>query len=81
MMQEQKRGYFAYLLRLWHVHQQKGWSWRASLESPTSGNRLGFTSIDDLCAFLRRETLLSSTIPEVQLSDQDNPKLVEGDSK
>ena len=63
---KQQRRYLAYLLRLW---QESGGSsdpvgdpplWRASLESPQSGARLGFASLVDLFAFLEEET---SSIP------------------
>ena len=62
----QERRYLSYLLRLW---QESGGSsdpvgdpplWRASLESPQTGARLGFASLVDLFAFLEEET---SSIP------------------
>jgi hypothetical protein len=62
----QERRYLAYLLRLW---QESGGSgdplgdpplWRASLERPQSGERLGFASLKDLFAFLEEETGLRS---------------------
>jgi hypothetical protein len=57
----QQRQYLSYLLRLW---QASGGSsdplgdpplWRASLESPQTGTRLGFASLGDLFAFLEEE--------------------------
>lgn len=62
----QERRYLSYLLRLW---QESGGSsdpvgdpplWRASLESPQIGARLGFASLVDLFSFLEEET---SSIP------------------
>jgi hypothetical protein len=60
----QQRRYLAYLLRLW---QESGGDpprdpplWRASLERPQSGDRLGFASLADLFAFLDNETGSSS---------------------
>jgi hypothetical protein len=56
------RRYLSYLLRLW---QESGGSsdplgnrplWRASLERPQAGERLGFASLADLFAFLENET-------------------------
>jgi len=49
------RRYISYLLRLWQTQSDEGLAWRASLESPHSGERVGFTSLADLCAFLERE--------------------------
>lgn len=58
----QQRQYLSYLLRLW---QAGGGSsdplgdpplWRASVERPHDGERLGFASLEDLLAFLAEET-------------------------
>lgn len=54
-MTRQKRPYLSYLLRLWAVGPEDTPSWRASLESTRSGERLGFASLDDLCHFLREQ--------------------------
>ena len=43
----------AYLLRLWQVRCKEGTTWRASLESARSGERLGFASLNELFDFLR----------------------------
>jgi hypothetical protein len=56
-MSEKKRGYTSYLLRLWPVEDKGRLVWRASLESPQSGKRWGFASLDALFAFLRQETV------------------------
>ena len=68
----QKRQYLSYLLRLW----QEGSGdtprdpplWRASLERPKAGGRLGFESLADLFAFLEKETESSS--PGLERSEQ-----------
>jgi hypothetical protein len=52
-----ERGYASYLLRLWAIEDQGRLVWRASLESPHSGERWGFASLDALFAFLRQETI------------------------
>jgi len=52
-----KRGYASYLLRLWPIEDKGRLVWRASLESPHSGERWGFASLDALFAFLRQETI------------------------
>ena len=43
----ERRDYLSYLLRLWRVGKQKA-VWRASLESPHTGERIGFASLGDL---------------------------------
>jgi hypothetical protein len=43
------------MLRLWQTGSDEGLVWRCSLESPQSGERLGFASLPDLCAYLERE--------------------------
>jgi hypothetical protein len=42
----------SYLLRLWQVRSGGELLWRASLESPHTGERVGFASLDDLFGFL-----------------------------
>ena len=48
-MKKQQRRYRSYLLRLWQTSNGKKQIWRASLESPGSGERQGF-------AFLQIQT-------------------------
>jgi hypothetical protein len=45
-------GYISYLLRLWRVTVAGRVCWRASLECPHTGERLGFADADSLWAFL-----------------------------
>ena len=55
------RDYVSYLLRMWRDSANEGAAplneapWRASLQSPGTGDRVGFASLDDLFAFLRRQ--------------------------
>lgn len=71
----QQRRYLSYLLRLW---QESGGDlphgdpplWRASLETPQAGDRLGFASLDALFAFLENETRSSS--PGLEGGDEEN---------
>ena len=51
----QSPDYLSYLLRLWRARGEVD-SWRASLESPLTGERLGFGSLDELFSFLREQT-------------------------
>jgi hypothetical protein len=61
-MDKQTPDYHSYLLRLWRVNGGAASSsyrepvWRASLEHPLSGERVGFASVDDLVEYLRRQT-------------------------
>jgi hypothetical protein len=66
---EQQRRYLSYLLRLWQEssgdlpqgNAPRGPPlWRASLERPQNGERLGFASLVDLFAFLESETRVTS---------------------
>jgi hypothetical protein len=47
--------YISYLLRIWQSNGNET-VWRASLQDPHTGKRLGFASIDELYIFLRRQT-------------------------
>ena len=55
-MTSQERGYISYLVRLWRVRGRGKPIWRASLESPQTGQRLGFANLADLFTFLADET-------------------------
>jgi len=48
--------YWSYLLRLWLAHERGRPVWRASLQSPHTGERVSFCTLDELFAFLRRQT-------------------------
>jgi hypothetical protein len=45
----------SYLLRLWQTESEGHMVWRASLESPQTGERRGFPTLDALFAFLRQQ--------------------------
>ena len=53
-MSQRRRGYVAYLLRLWQAGERDDAPWRASLESPETGERRGFAGLAELFAFLER---------------------------
>jgi hypothetical protein len=55
-MRREQRRYLSYLLRLWQIKSGGELVWRASLESPHTGERRGFASLGALFAFLRRQT-------------------------
>jgi hypothetical protein len=48
--------YVAYMLRLWQVDGKMGPVWRASLESPHTGERHAFADLPALLAFLEVRT-------------------------
>jgi hypothetical protein len=49
------RHYMSYLLRAWQASEDEPTLWRASLESPHTGERLGFESLEMALEFLRRQ--------------------------
>jgi hypothetical protein len=50
------RDYAAYLLRMWREKGTGLTRWRASLQDPHSGERVGFANLEELFGYLRRET-------------------------
>jgi len=63
-----EKHYLAFLLRLWWENGGDSPHWRASLERPRSGERLGFASLASLFAFLENEARLHS--PDLACSDE-----------
>ena len=59
-MSEDEPRCMSYLLRLWQTKSGGEFVWRASLESPRSGERTGFHHLEDLFAFLRQQTGVES---------------------
>jgi hypothetical protein len=55
-MSSESEGYLAYMLRLWQAGGNDRTAWRASLESPHTGERQGFSSLELLFAFLEEKT-------------------------
>ena len=43
--------YHAYMLRLWRSEYKGQWQWRASLESPHTGEHQLFSGLEQLFAF------------------------------
>jgi hypothetical protein len=52
---DRKKKYCSYLLRLWVEDVNGKQAWRISLENPFSGERRGFASLKDLCAYLNEK--------------------------
>jgi hypothetical protein len=55
-MTRERPEYLSYLLRLWRVREGGQDAWRASLQRPGSSERVSFRTLEELFAFLRRET-------------------------
>ena len=47
--------YLSYLLRLWQTRKDEQVIWQLSLQSPHSGERLGFVDLEALCCFLQQQ--------------------------
>lgn len=65
-MTRQREPYLAYMLRLWRVEDQVQPTWRASLESPHTGERRAFSDLALLFAFLKDRT---DDSPDVEITD------------
>jgi hypothetical protein len=52
---EHKEKYRSYLLRLWVEDVNGKQVWRILLENPYSGERRGFASMQDLCAYFQEK--------------------------
>jgi hypothetical protein len=74
------RGYVSYLLRMWLdggdavTCPGTESAWRASLQSPETGELVGFGDIENLLAYLRTQTGHTSTGNEERKERQDNGK-------
>jgi hypothetical protein len=55
-MDGERQGYQAYLLRLWQVRTGGKLVWRATVESPHTGERQEFADLTGLFAYLERRT-------------------------
>jgi len=56
-MDSEESTYHSFLLRLWLVNDNGRPAWRASLEQPRTGERKGFSNLDDLGLFLEQLTI------------------------
>jgi hypothetical protein len=60
------RDYVSYLLRLWRETSGESDRWRASLQDPHSGERLGFPGLEELFEFLHRQVTAATDSDEKQ---------------
>ena len=51
-MSDEPDAYQTYLLHLWRARCQGQWQWRASIESPRTGERQLFAGLEQLFAYL-----------------------------
>jgi len=54
---------YSFILRLWQIQDEEvqgerveQWLWRASLNDPQTGNRVGFTDLEALFNYIRKKT-------------------------
>ena len=47
-----KTHHLSYLLRLWRTEGLRDFEWRASLENPETGERIGFANLEQLFVYL-----------------------------
>lgn len=71
-MEPQRKDYRAFMLRLWRAGDPPAagqtTNWRASLESPHTGERIGFGSLTELFSFLQEE------VERCEAGDELNPQ-------
>jgi hypothetical protein len=73
-MSSESEGYLAYMLRLWQAAGNDETAWRASLESPHTGERQGFSNLELLFAFLEEKTAgKSSSAQDPEQADPPMP--------
>jgi hypothetical protein len=65
-MSSERSDYISYLLRLWRERGAGSACWRASLECSLTGKRHLFANMEQLFAFVRRQTDVRPTESEVE---------------
>ena len=70
-MAERQSQYLSYLLRLWQIGSDDALTWRASLETPGTGERRGFASFQELFAFLEAHTVKQKKQNAYEKGDSD----------
>ena len=56
IMSRKQPDYLSYLLRLWQTEGKEEITWRASLERADTRERVGFACLEELCAFLQKQS-------------------------
>jgi hypothetical protein len=57
-----RQRYLSYLLRMWQTSDGKETVWRASLQSPSSEERHGFASLEELTDFIKDQAEQSKDV-------------------
>ena len=70
-MKPERRDYLAYLLRLWCTNTEQGPEWRASLDSPHTGERQAFRPWWRCSTFLEAKTRLATPLTGWDTLDVD----------
>ncbi len=74
-MNEEPDIYHAYLLRLWRTQYQGQYQWRASLESPHTGEHQSFASLEQCFAYLREQ--FGNSRPSMKKGEKDERPTIE----
>ena len=56
----------SFILRLWREEQSDTLNWRASVEIPETGKRIGFAGLEQLFAFLIDFTEINSNLQPME---------------
>jgi Ser-tRNA(Ala) deacylase AlaX len=76
-MSKEQPNYISYLLRMWRANGEGKEVWRASLENPHTGERIGFASLDKLFAFLLQQAGVAPTRMTIEMSEQKSIKVAQ----
>jgi hypothetical protein len=68
-----ERGYLAYLVRLWAVHDDGEFVWRASAEDAHTGERRVFADVAGLCRFLHSAIIAAPVLEPSEIASRDAP--------
>ena len=63
-MNDEPDGYHSYLLRVWRAQVRGQWQWHASLESPHTGERMTFATLNELALYLASQPVLAEDLCE-----------------
>jgi len=58
-----RQHYYSYLLRIWKIADGEETAWRASLEVPSTGERMGFAGLDALFRWLESQVEADASVP------------------
>lgn len=68
-----RRRHVTYVLGLWQAQTKGGMTWRAWLESPSTGERRGFATLDKLFNYLKTRAGLLDCLPDAGLEQVPPP--------